>query len=36
MVFRVQSDDDADTSARTGFKWRLGANRFDIRTDGRR
>jgi hypothetical protein len=36
MVFRVQSDDDADTSVRTGFKWRLGANRFDIRTDGRR
>ena len=36
MVFRVQSDDDADTAVRTGFKWRLGANRFDIRTDGRR
>jgi len=36
MVFRVQSDDDADVGVRTGFKWRLGANRFDIRTDGRR
>ena len=36
MVFRLQSDDDAVTAARTGFKWRLGANRFDIRTDGRR
>jgi hypothetical protein len=36
IVFRVQSDDDADVGVRTGFKWRLGANRFDIRTDGRR
>ena len=36
MVFRLQSDDDANVSARTGFKWRLGASRFDIRTDGRR
>jgi hypothetical protein len=36
MVLRVQSDDDADVGVRTGFKWRLGANRFDIRTDGRR
>ena len=36
MVFRLQSDDDAATGVRTGFKWRLGANRFDIRTDGRR
>ena len=36
MVFRVQSDDDANVGVRTGFKWRLGANRFDIRTDGRR
>jgi hypothetical protein len=36
MVLRVQSDDDADTGARLGFKWRLGVNRFDIRTDGRR
>ena len=36
MVFRVQSDDDANLAVRTGFKWRLGANRFDIRTDGRR
>ena len=36
MVFRVQSDDDANPSVRTGFKWRLGANRFDIRTDGKR
>jgi len=36
MVFRVQSDDDADTGVRLGFKWRLGINRFDIKTDGRR
>ena len=36
MVFRAQSDDDAATSVRTGFKWRLGANRFDIRPDGKR
>tara|TARA_R110000737_G_scaffold224179_2_gene239183 strand:- start:123 stop:926 length:804 start_codon:yes stop_codon:yes gene_type:complete len=36
LVLRVQSDDDADTGSRTGFRWRLGANRIDIRTDGRR
>ena len=36
MVFRAQSDDDAATSVRTGFKWRLGANRVDIRPDGER
>jgi|TARA_R100001530_G_scaffold130055_1_gene100736 hypothetical protein len=36
IVFRAQSDDDADTSLRTGFKWRLGANRFEIRPDGKR
>jgi len=36
MVFRAQSDDDADTSVRTGFRWRLGANRIDIRPDGER
>ena len=36
MVFRVQSDDDAATGLRTGFKWRLGANRFEIRPDGKR
>ena len=36
MVLRVQSDDDAATGVRLGFKWRLGASRFDIRTDGRR
>lgn len=36
IVLRVQSDDDATVGVRTGFKWRLGANRFDIRTDGRR
>ena len=36
MVFRAQSDDDADTSLRTGFKWRLGANRFEIKPDGKR
>ncbi len=36
LVLRIQSDDDADTGARTGFRWRLGANRIDVRTDGRR
>jgi len=36
LVLRVQSDDDADTGSRTGFRWRLGANRIDVRTDGRR
>ena len=36
MVFRAQSDDDAATGARTGFKWRLGANRLEIRPDGKR
>ena len=36
LVFRAQSDDDAATGVRTGFKWRLGANRFDIRPDGKR
>ncbi len=36
LVLRVESDDDAATESRTGFKWRLGANRIDIRTDGRR
>jgi len=36
LVLRIQSDDDADTGLRTGFKWRLGANRIDVRTDGRR
>jgi len=36
LVLRVQSDDDAPVGVRTGFKWRLGANRIDIRTDGRR
>jgi len=36
MVFRAQSDDDADTGVRTGFRWRLGANRIDIRPDGER
>ena len=36
IVFRAQSDDDADTEARTGFTWRLGANRFEIRPDGKR
>jgi hypothetical protein len=36
LVLRVQSDDDATVGVRTGFKWRLGANRIDIRTDGRR
>ena len=36
MVFRVQSDDSAATTARTGFRWRLGANRFEIRPDGKR
>ena len=36
LVFRAQSDDDAATNVRTGFKWRLGANRFEIRPDGKR
>ena len=36
MVFRVKSDDSAATTARTGFRWRLGANRFEIRPDGKR
>ena len=36
MVIRAQSDDDADTGVRTGFRWRLGANRVDIRPDGER
>jgi len=36
LVLRVQSNDDATVGVRTGFKWRLGANRIDIRTDGRR
>tara|TARA_R100001440_G_scaffold42429_1_gene62158 strand:+ start:629 stop:2509 length:1881 start_codon:yes stop_codon:yes gene_type:complete len=36
MVFRAQSDDSAATGLRTGFRWRLGANRFDIRPDGKR
>jgi hypothetical protein len=36
MVFRVQSDDSAAITSRTGFRWRLGANRFEIRPDGKR
>ena len=36
IVFRAQSDDDAATGSRTGFKWRLGANRLEIRPDGKR
>jgi len=36
LVLRIQSDDDANSAARTGFRWRLGANRIDVRTDGRR
>ena len=36
IVFRAQSDDDAATGVRTGFKWRLGANRIEIRPDGKR
>ena len=36
LVLRVQSDDDADTGVRTGFKWRLGSSRIDVKTDGRR
>ena len=35
LVLRIESDDDA-TAGRTGFKWRLGASRIDVRTDGRR
>ena len=36
LVLRVQSDDDAATGVRTGFKWRLGSSRIDVKTDGRR
>ena len=36
MVLRAQSDDNAEAGLRTGFRWRLGANRFDIRPDGKR
>jgi len=36
IVFRAQSEDDAATGVRTGFKWRLGANRIEIRPDGKR
>ena len=36
MVFRAQSDDSSADGLRMGFKWRLGANRFDIRPDGKR
>ena len=36
LVLRVQSDDDADIGVRTGFKWRLGSSRIDVKTDGRR
>ena len=35
LVLRIESDDDA-TAGRTGFKWRVGASRIDVRTDGRR
>ena len=36
LVLRVQSDDDAATGVRTGFRWRLGSSRIDVKTDGRR
>jgi hypothetical protein len=36
LVLRVQSDDDAATGVRTGFRWRLGSNRIDVKSDGRR
>ena len=36
MVFRAQSDDSSADGLRMGFRWRLGANRFDIRPDGKR
>ena len=36
LVLRVQSDDDAATGIRTGFRWRLGSNRIDVKSDGRR
>ena len=36
LVLRVQSDDDATTGVRTGFRWRLGSNRIDVKSDGRR
>jgi len=36
LVLRVQSDDDAATGVRTGFRWRLGSSRIDVKNDGRR
>ena len=36
VVFRIESDDDADVGNRTRFKWRLGATRLDLTPDGRR
>jgi len=35
-VLRLQSDDDAAVGNRTGYKWRLGYTRLDIKPDGRR
>jgi|TARA_R110000765_G_scaffold145586_1_gene247832 hypothetical protein len=35
-VLRLQSDDDAATGVRLGYKWRLGYTRLDIQPDGRR
>ena len=35
-VLRLQSDDDAATGVRLGYKWRLGYTRLDISPDGRR
>jgi len=36
IVFRLESDDDADNSGNSDVGWRLGATRLDIQTDGRR
>ena len=35
-IYRIESDDDNDVSARNGLEFRLGATRFNFREDGRR
>jgi hypothetical protein len=35
-IYRVESDDDNDVSARNGLEFRLGATRFNFREDGKR
>ena len=35
-VIRVESDDDQSGSGNLALGWRLGATRFDVKTDGRR